>query len=46
MITSKNEEGIITSLNHKKHDITAVQFHPESILTEHGLQLIENWVLA
>lgn len=45
-ITSENEDGIITSINHKKYDITAVQFHPESILTEHGLQLIENWVLA
>ena len=44
-ITSENEEGIITSLNHKKHDLTAVQFHPESILTEHGLLLIKNWVL-
>ena len=46
MITSENEEGVITSLNHKKYDITAVQFHPESILTEHGLLLIKNWVLA
>ena len=45
-ITSENEEGIITSLNHKKYDITATQFHPESILTDHGLQLIKNWVLA
>ena len=45
-ITSENEEGIITSFKHKIHDITAVQFHPESILTEHGIQLIENWILA
>ena len=45
-ITSESEDGIITSLNHKKYDITAVQFHPESILTEHGIQLIKNWVLA
>ena len=45
-ITSENEAGIITSLNHKKHDITAVQFHPESILTEYGLLLIKNWVLS
>ena len=44
-ITSKNEEGIITSLNHKKYDIAAVQFHPESILTEYGNQLIRNWIL-
>ena len=46
LITSENEEGIITSLNHKKHDISAVQFHPESILTEYGLLLIKNWVLT
>jgi len=45
-ITSENDEGIITSLNHNKYDIISVQFHPESILTDHGLQLIENWVLA
>ena len=45
LITSENEDGIITSLNHKKYDIAAVQFHPESILTEHGLLLIKNWLL-
>ena len=45
-ITSENEDGIITSINHKKYDITAVQFHPKSILTEHGLLLIKNWILA
>ena len=44
IITSVSEQGIITSIKHEKHDITAVQFHPESILTEHGLKLIENWV--
>ena len=45
-ITSENEAGIITSIKHREYDVTAVQFHPESILTEHGLQLIKNWVLA
>ncbi len=44
-ITSKNEDGFITSIKHNDLDISAVQFHPESILTEHGLQLIKNWVL-
>jgi len=44
-ITSENEEGIVTSISHNIYDITAVQFHPESILTEHGLELIKNWVL-
>ena len=43
-ITSVNENGFIMSVRHKKHDITAVQFHPESILTEYGLKLIENWL--
>jgi len=45
IITSENEEGIITSIKHNEYDITGVQFHPESILTEHGLKLIKNWVL-
>ena len=45
-ISSENEEGIITSFRHKTYDITALQFHPESILTEYGLQMIRNWVLA
>ena len=39
-----DESGEIMALRHKTYDIRAVQFHPESILTEHGLQLIKNWV--
>ncbi len=46
LITSENEEGIITSIAHKEYSITALQFHPESILTEHGLQLIKNWLYS
>ena len=44
-ITSINQDGIITSFKHKEFDIKGMQFHPESILTEYGLQLIENWVI-
>ena len=44
-ITSINEDGLIMSIKHKKYNIKAVQFHPESILTEHGLVLIKNWLL-
>ena len=33
------------SIKHKKYNIKAVQFHPESILTEYGLELIRNWLL-
>ena len=43
-ITSENNEGIITSFKHNTCDLKGLQFHPESILTEFGLKLIENWI--
>ena len=43
-ITAQDEHGNIMALKHKKFDVRGVQFHPESILTEHGLQMIENWI--
>lgn len=43
-ITAVNEGGLIMSIKHKRYCIQALQFHPESVLTEYGLQLIENWI--
>lgn len=40
-VTSKNE---IMSVRHKYHNISGVQFHPEALLTEHGLEILENFI--
>ena len=43
-ITAKDTEGVIMGLRHLKYDVRGVQFHPESVLTEHGKQMISNWL--
>ncbi len=43
-ITSVDESGQIMSLRHKTLDIKGVQFHPESVLTPFGKQILENWI--
>ena len=43
-VTSKAENGNIMSIRHKIHNVRGVQFHPESIMTEHGKRLINNWL--
>jgi len=43
-ITAKTAEGEIMGIRHIELPIVGVQFHPESILTEHGLKMIENWL--
>ena len=43
-ITSVDENGQIMSLRHRKYDLRAVQFHPESVLTPKGKEMIRNWV--
>lgn len=44
--TSINKDGLVMSLRHRSLDISAVQFHPESVLTPHGLKMMENWILG
>jgi anthranilate synthase component 2 len=42
--TSIDDNGQIMSLRHRFYDVKGVQYHPESILTPHGKQLLENWI--
>ena len=43
-ITAETKEGEIMGLRHKEFPIWGVQFHPESILTEHGHTMMQNFL--
>lgn len=43
-ITAETEEGLIMGLRHRTLDVEGVQFHPESILTVAGHQLLQNFL--
>ena len=43
-ITSVSDEGQIMSLRHKEFDIRGIQYHPESVLTAVGRDIIKNWI--
>jgi anthranilate synthase component 2 len=43
-VTAWTDQGEIMGIQHREHDITGVQFHPESVLTPDGKQLLANWL--
>jgi anthranilate synthase component II len=43
-ITAWTDDGEIMGVRHKEFDVEGVQFHPESILSEHGHQLLKNFL--
>ena len=42
-ITARTGDGVIMAMAHKKYACMGVQFHPESVGTEYGLRLLQNW---
>jgi para-aminobenzoate synthetase component 2 len=43
-ITGWTDSGVVMALRHRQHDIEGVQFHPESVLTEGGYQMLATWL--
>lgn len=46
IITAIDEDNVIMSIEHKIYNLTGIQYHPESIMTEFGKKIIKNWVLS
>lgn len=44
-ITGETESGVVMALQHTSLPIHGVQFHPESVLTEHGHDMLANWLI-
>ncbi len=44
-ITAVSKEGYIMALRHREYDVRGIQFHPESVLTPDGKQMIQNWLI-
>jgi anthranilate synthase component 2 len=44
-ITARDDNNYIMGLQHKKYDVQGVQFHPESVLTPRGEEIMKNWLV-
>jgi len=43
-ITARTTDGIIMGLNHNLYNVRGLQFHPESVITAYGAEMINNWL--
>ncbi len=44
VVTAETKDGVIMGLRHRKYKVEGVQFHPESVLTETGKQILKNFL--
>jgi anthranilate synthase component 2 len=44
IVTAKTPDGQIMAVKHREYKVRGLQFHPESILTENGKKIMENWI--
>ncbi len=45
VVTARSAEGEIMAFAHRRHPVVGVQFHPEAVLTEHGYDLLMNFLV-
>jgi anthranilate synthase component 2 len=43
-VTAETDDGLVMAMSHKKHPVHGVQFHPESIASEHGQTILKNFL--
>jgi anthranilate synthase/aminodeoxychorismate synthase-like glutamine amidotransferase len=45
-VTARTEEDVVMGLRHESWPVEGIQFHPESVLTTEGPQIVENWLAS
>jgi len=43
-VTCEDGDGTIMGISHRYYDVRGLQFHPESVLTENGIDILRNWI--
>jgi len=44
IVTALDDDGFVMAVKHREYDVHGVQFHPESVMTPLGKQMMENWL--
>ncbi len=45
-VTARTDSGVVMALRHRELILEGVQFHPESVLTDHGHRILANWLVT